>query len=950
MEPLTTINQIPACPIISRFVAPWDTSGWYSVFPDFSVGKRLYSNSDVTVTALPDKYCGWEYIMTFDSKTDGFDDKQEVDFYLEQDATIFVALEYSAPYDFLPAFKDTEDTMQASDGTIYRILASTGTEGAQIHIPGFTGDFHHFVVFVTPQSAPTAGEAFETLSTKCTLSPYEKRNYTWYFHEVFNPLTSEMLLDKFTCHGACNLVRYPHSMQRKYVSLKDGASIEKQITGSGQEILECSIQVFNGFLHVNFCEAELILGNNEAAQKNGQALAFNNENNFHLRFIRKAPAAGSNGSCDVWVNNRFAGQMDCSSDSTVTMAICAGDASFGALDYISLKDNTEIFVAEEDFSVMPSNITLSPTANAVISEYPFSTNKSLCLTDGSLCYAFSPVTDVVTIDTKVKAENNDFVILPELRDSEGQLALRIAMYHNNLYASNGQTWKRIFVGDTDWMYYPCSNWYNIRITAHLSDNTYSVYVDGAKRVVKFPFTNPVKNISQIGYYVKTGKLYINELHVYDSQTICRSLMPPTTIFDIRQAPYNACGDGKTLETEILQRAIDDAAYTGGVVYLHDGCYLTGSLKLHSDITFFIDPSATLIGSNDHALYPLYTPGNSLCASRQLGRGILYGQNLCNLRVCGGGTLDGQGLYRFKMNDPAYNRLPDSRPCMIYVAYSSNITLDDVHFRSSAYWTVVPLSCQNVLMQYLDLDCMNTPNRDGIDPVDCCDMTIRRCCIMAGDDGLCFKSSDDFGCENIDVEDMMIQSLASGIKFGTDTYYSLKNVHIKNCAIKNVNRCGVSLESVDGAAVSNVTFEEIDMTNVGAPVYITIGVRGRLPRNINIKRKSSISDVTFKHIRFDQAYPFSFTKDIHETMIIGQDKSQSIKNILFSDCYLELPGGFLKIPEPPKPIDKKYPEYDQHGLSTGHAFCTRYAENIQFENCKVILEQPDVRPMIGETVE
>lgn len=197
---------------------------------------------------------------------------------------------------------------------------------------------------------------------------------------------------------------------------------------------------------------------------------------------------------------------------------------------------------------------------------------------------------------------------------------------------------------------------------------------------------------------------------------------------------------------------------------------------------------------------------------------------------------------------------------------------------------------------------------------------------------------------------MIQSLASGIKFGTDTYYSLKNVHIKNCAIKNVNRCGVSLESVDGAAVSNVTFEEIDMTNVGAPVYITIGVRSRLPRNINIERKSSISDVTFKHIRFDQAYPFSFTKDIHETMIIGQDKSQSIKNILFSDCYLELPGGFSEIPEPPKPIDKKYPEYDQHGLSTGHAFCTRYAENIQFENCKVVLEQPDVRPMIGETME
>lgn len=103
--------------------------------------------------------------------------------------------------------------------------------------------------------------------------------------------------------------------------------------------------------------------------------------------------------------------------------------------------------------------------------------------------------------------------------------------------------------------------------------------------------------------------------------------------------------------------------------------------------------------------------------------------------------------------------------------------------------------------------------------------------MAGDDGLCFKSSDPVGCYNIDVWDMMIQSLASGIKFGTDTYYCLKNAHITDCAIKNVNRCGISLETVDGAEVENVTFERIDMTDVGAPVYITVGARNRLPRGV-----------------------------------------------------------------------------------------------------------------------
>ena len=54
MELFTNINHIPPCPVISRFVAPWDTSGWYGVCPDFAEGKRLYSNSDACVTVLPE--------------------------------------------------------------------------------------------------------------------------------------------------------------------------------------------------------------------------------------------------------------------------------------------------------------------------------------------------------------------------------------------------------------------------------------------------------------------------------------------------------------------------------------------------------------------------------------------------------------------------------------------------------------------------------------------------------------------------------------------------------------------------------------------------------------------------------------------------------------------------------------------------------------------------------
>lgn len=940
----TDIGHLPPAPVISRFVAPWDTSGWYCVLPNFSVGSRLYSNADTRVTALPQAYAGWEYVMTFDSLADGFDDKQEVDFYLEQDATVYVALDARAPTDLLPAYTDTGEELLADNGCAYRILAAGYPAGAQVHIPGFSGEFHHFVVFVRPLREPQPGPACDgAVVQRCDLPPYAGRAYRWYFQEVFNLLPAGEPPAGFVCSGACRVADYPYSMGRRYVLLQNGASLARQTAASGREILELSLQVFSGTAEVQFCGARLRLGDGQATLAGGEPLGCAADGSFDLRLVR-CEGEGAAGRCAVWLNNRLCGQVPCAGGQTATFSLKAGEGAAVGLDRLSLRDDPEVFVAWEDFSTLPASLRCSAGAAAVLADYPFAADKSLCLTGGSCSYPFPPVTGALTFETTVQVEEAGFALLPELRSADGQLALRIAMYHNNLYASNGGRWERIFSGDTPWMYYPCGNWYHIRVAVSLAEGRYDLYVDGARRARGFALASPVREIAQAGYLVQSGALYVKELRVYDALTICRGLLPPGPVYDVRSAPYGACGDGVTLDTAALQRAIDDAACTGGTVYLHDGVFLTGSLRLHSDMTFFLDRNATLVGTQDHAQYPLYTPGTSRCAADPLGRGLLYGQNLCNLRITGGGRLDGQGLYRFKRNNPV-ERLPDARPSLIYLTYSSGIAMEDLQLCGSAFWTVVPLSCRNLLVQYLNLDCMNTPNRDGIDPVDCRDMTIRRCDIMAGDDGLCFKSSDHFGCENIDVADMMIQSLASGIKFGTDTYYSLKNVAVRRCTIKNVNRCGISLESVDGAQVTNVRFEGIDMVDVGAPVYITLGRRQRVPRGGG-KRQGSICGVLFQNLRFEKPYPFSHTREIREMMIIGQSRELPVREIEFSDCFFALPGGATRIPGPPEPIGQTYPEYDHHGLSTGHAFCIRYAEGITIRNCRIVLEQPDVRPAVG----
>ena len=629
---------------------------------------------------------------------------------------------------------------------------------------------------------------------------------------------------------------------------------------------------------------------------------------------------------------------------------CEGD---GELSLLSVFDDTEIYAAEEVFSADVSPLLAGKNATVTLSDIPFVGDGSASLrsADGAPAaaeYLFPPIAGTATVETKVRARNASFVEIPVLTDAQGRVACRVALYRNCLYATDGGSWVEIYEGLTDFQYYPADNWYSIKVTVDPAASTYTLMVDGAIRAKAFALTEPVKEVSRLVFTTDGDtELLIRRVRVYDALDFSRGVLPAAKVFDVRD--YGAVGDGKTLDTAAIQRALDDAAFTGGTVYLHGGTFFTGELFLRSQETVFIADDATVLGTQDHGEYPLMEPRSSLCAHRQLGRGLFYGEDIHDVSLTGGGMLDGNGRYRFKMNDPlADRRAEDARPDLIYITYSDGITVENLNFKSSGFWTVVPLSSSNVILRGLNLDCLNTPNRDGIDPVDCHDMTITRCQIMAGDDGLCFKSSDPVGCYNIYVDDMMIQSLASGIKFGTDTYYCLRDARIGNCTVKNVNRCGVSLETVDGAAIENVVFEKIDMTDIGAPVYITVGCRNRLPRAEGIpERTGYIRGVTFRDLRFENPYPFSYTKTIREVMAVGQSEAQRIEDVTFERCRFALPGGFTEVPGVPRPIDKRYPEYDRHGLSAGAAFTVRFAKNFRVTDCELTLDSPDARPLIAE---
>lgn len=938
------IDNFPRKPVISRFVAPWDTSGWYGVWPDLQPGSRLYTNSEAQVAQLPEKYKGVPYIRTYNSNAEGFDDKQEVDFYVEQDAVVYAALDDRCVPDFLEQFQDSGDVLTSTDGTVYRIFLRKYASGAQVHIPGFKGPYNHYIVFALPTSREYAEHHYDTAQVPVTLEPYQKRSYQWYFYETFNHLEDGTCPQDFCMDGTGGVRTYRSAPQRKYLYLGADSRLYRKTQTTGKDVFETSFTAVYGESRLYVCGVELCITPQEIRLPAQQrVLAKSTDGTYQIQ-IKRDPAAARS---EIWINSRLQCHVTCSEDKIADFSICTMEGACGQVDFLSLRDETEDYVVEDHFEELPKLLRTSHADAAEFAADAFPACKGLRIhgkKQAWVLYPFQPVSGIVRIETRVKVCGDGFALLPELRNSRGELLARVAMYYNNLYVSNGDRWEQIFDPHGGWFYYPCHNWYEIQIVADTNTCTYAVMVDGAKRADGLPLLSKTDDAAQLGFFTDTDDLLVSSIQVSDTNTFSRHLLPPGKLYDVTQAPYCAAGDGRTLDTEAIQRALNDAACMGGTVYLPHGTFFTGSLRIYSDTTFFLDTEAELIGTQDHSQYPLYTPGESLCAARQLGRSLLYAENARNIRITGGGTINGNGLYRFKMNDPKNDRENDSRPCAVYTAYCENVRIDNLSFKNAAFWTVVPLSSRNVFMEHLDLDCMNTPNRDGIDPVDCVDMTIRKCRIMAGDDGLCLKSSDILGCENIFVSDLMIQSLASGIKFGTDTYYSFRNAVIQRCTIKNVNRCGISLESVDGAAVENVRFDQIDMTDVGAPIYVVVGKRGRCPRGTHEQRASTIDGVEFHEIHFERPYPFSFTKDIRETMVIGQSPEQPVKNITFSQCEFNLPGGRTERPDRPQPIGTAYPEYDCHGLSAGSAYTFCFAEHVKLLDCKVQLDQEDCRPV------
>ncbi|MFZ0337385.1 MAG: glycosyl hydrolase family 28-related protein, partial [Terracidiphilus sp.] len=132
---------------------------------------------------------------------------------------------------------------------------------------------------------------------------------------------------------------------------------------------------------------------------------------------------------------------------------------------------------------------------------------------------------------------------------------------------------------------------------------------------------------------------------------------PTAIFNVRQ--YGATGDGKTLDTDAVNRAIAAAAAAGGgTVLFPAGVYLCFSIHLQSYVHLYLDAGATILAAEspkpgettgyNGGTYDAAEPNTAWDAYQDYGHNhwhnsLIWAEDMHDFSITGPGLIYGKGL-------------------------------------------------------------------------------------------------------------------------------------------------------------------------------------------------------------------------------------------------------------------------------------------------------------------
>ncbi len=470
-----------------------------------------------------------------------------------------------------------------------------------------------------------------------------------------------------------------------------------------------------------------------------------------------------------------------------------------------------------------------------------------------------------------------------------------------------------------------------------------------------------------------------------------SISATPLFFDVRT--YGATGDGKTVDSPAINKAIEAAAAAGGgTVFFPAGTYVCFSIRLKSHVDLYLSQGCTILAADSPlpgqttgymgGTYDAAEPKTSYDAFQDYGHNhwhnsLLWGEDIHDFGISGPGLIYGKGLSfggggTPRGNYPIYRAEQEGvGNKAIALKNCRNVILRDFSILKGGHFGLLLTGVDNLTIDNLTID----TDRDGMD-IDCCkNVHVSNCTVNSPwDDGICPKSSFALGyarpTENVTITNCYVSgyyelgSIIDGtfkkfppeahvprngrIKCGTESNGGFINITISNCICEGSK--GISIETSDGALAEDIAISNITMRDtIDAPLFLRLNRRNRGPQDT--MRPGTLRRVLISNLVSHNSFASTAS-------ILSGVPGNLIEDIKLSNCYFGhkgLPTNALTgwgdqskpmpdwrniaVPE----LESDYPELLRFGPTPSNAFFIRHLKNLEMSHVEVAPQNPDPRP-------